>query len=298
MLPVALDPIPDPRATLGVYRYGRGDLTTRVGVADFWRATFTPDGPGTVHVWWHRGRFDAEAWGGGAEWLLRQVPALLGADDPGFTPPDAAHAAVRRAHRNHPGLRIGASGALYHELLPVILGQRGTGVEAVSQWRRLTARLGAVAPGPDPTLRLPPAPAALLAHPAWWYHPLGIEAKRSNALRTVAAHASRITEWSSLPPAEAAAKLSLLPGIGAWTIGSTLGPSHGDPDAVPVGDYHVPNMVAWALAGEPRGTDFRMLDLLAPYAGQRGRVITLLGKDGHGAPKFGPRQRIQPMYRR
>ena len=82
------------------------------------------------------------------------------------------------------------------------------------------------------------------------------------------------------------------------SIGSALGPSHGDADAVPVGDYHVKNMVAWALAGEPRGTDERMLDLLEPYAGQRGRVVMLLGRDGHAAPKFGPRQRIQPMYRR
>ena len=298
VLPVALDPITSQRSTLGVYRFGRSDLTTRLTAIDFWRATFTPDGPGTVHIWWHRDRVDAQAWGAGAEWLLHQVPAMLGADDPGFVCPDHAHPAILRAHRNHPGLRIGASGTLYHELLPIILGQRVTAVEAVHQWRRLTARLGTVAPGPDPSLRLPPAPAALLAHPAWWYHPFGVEAKRANALRTVAAHATRIAEWAALAPAEAAAKLALLRGIGEWTIGSALGPSHGDADAVPVGDYHVPNMVSWALAGEARGNDARMLALLAPYVGQRGRVITLLGHDGNAAPKFGPRQRIQPMYRR
>jgi 3-methyladenine DNA glycosylase/8-oxoguanine DNA glycosylase len=124
-----------------------------------------------------------------------------------------------------------------------------------------------------------------------------VEAKRAEALRTVARHAMRVSEWSSLPPRDAAAKLSLLRGIGVWTIGSALGPALGDPDAVPVGDYHIPNMVSWALAGEPRGTDERMLDLLAPYAGQRGRVISLLARNGNAAPKFGPRQRIQPMYR-
>jgi hypothetical protein len=42
----------------------------------------------------------------------------------------------------------------------------------------------------------------------------------------------------------------------------------------------------------------QMLQLLEPYAGQRGRVIRLLGLDGNAAPKFGPRQRIQPMHRR
>ena len=76
-----------------------------------------------------------------------------------------------------------------------------------------------------------------------------------------------------------------------------LGPALGDPDAVPVGDYHIPNTVSWALAGEPRGTDARRLELLEPTRGQRGRVIRLLGLDGHAAPAFGPRQRIQPMYK-
>ena len=63
----------------------------------------------------------------------------------------------------------------------------------------------------------------------------------------------------------------------------------GDPDAVSVGDFHLPNLVAWALAGEPRGTDDRMLELLEPYRGQRGRVIRLLELGGFGAPRYGPR---------
>jgi hypothetical protein len=64
-----------------------------------------------------------------------------------------------------------------------------------------------------------------------------------------------------------------------------------------VGDYHLKNTVAHALAGEARATDERMLELLAPYRGQRGRVVRLLQLDGHGAPKFGPRQRVLPMAR-
>ena len=46
----------------------------------------------------------------------------------------------------------------------------------------------------------------------------------------------------------------------------------GDADAVSVGDFHLKHLVAWALASEPRGTDDRMLELLEPYAGHRGRV--------------------------
>ena len=67
-------------------------------------------------------------------------------------------------------------------------------------------------------------------------------------------------------------KLALLPGVGPWTVGSVLGPALGDPDAVPVGDFHFPNIVAWNLAGEARGDDQRMLELLEPFRGQRGRV--------------------------
>jgi 3-methyladenine DNA glycosylase/8-oxoguanine DNA glycosylase len=295
---VAIDPTANLAATLAVYRFGRHDHTTRLTANEFWRATLTPDGAATLRLRWSRDELDASAWGPGASWMLDRVPHLVGSHDAGFICPADAHPAVARAHRNHPGLRIAASGTLYHELLPVILAQRVTGGEATRQWNALSRRLGRPAPGPDPTLLLPPQPRDLLAKPAWWYHPFGIEAKRAEALRMVARHASRIDVWATLPADEAAAKLNLLRGIGAWTIGSAIGPAHGDPDSVPVGDYHIPNMVAWALAGEPRGTDERMLDLLAPYAGDRGRVIMLLGRDANAAPKFGPRQRIQPMYRR
>ena len=55
-------------------------------------------------------------------------------------------------------------------------------------------------------------------------------------------------------------------------------------------------MVGHALAGEARATDERMLELLEPYAGERGRVVRLLQLDGAAAPKFGARKRILPMH--
>jgi 3-methyladenine DNA glycosylase/8-oxoguanine DNA glycosylase len=63
----------------------------------------------------------------------------------------------------------------------------------------------------------------------------------------------------------------------------------GDPDAVSLGDAHLPDLVSWALAGEPRADDLRMLELLAPYSGQRARVIRLLQVSGIKIPRFGPR---------
>ena len=294
------------RRTLGIHRMGFGDPTTRLVEGRFTRCTLTPDGPGTLSITWTAdpaaptdAGVDAVAWGPGADWLLGTVDDLVGAHDRAGTFDDA-HPVVERALRLTRGGRIGASRTLYHHLLPTIIGQRITGGEAVRQWERLCRELGDPAPGPVEVvgdMRLPPAPAALHRRPAWWFHPLGIESKRARPLTEVARHATKMWAWSDAGPAEATAKLTLLPGIGPWTVGSTLGPVLGDPDAVPVGDYHHPNTVAWALAGEARADDDRMLELLEPYRGQRGRVLWALTTTAGGAPKFGPRQRILPMAR-
>ncbi len=281
-------------STLSSYRYGVGDPTTRLGTTEFWRATFTPNGPATLHLDWSDGTVRSQAWGDGAEWLLDTVPGLIGELDPGHRFVDA-HPMVLRAQRHHPNVRFGASRTLYHELLPNILGQRVTAGEALSQWRRLVQRLGRPAPGPMDDLRLPPEPAALVAQPSWWFHPLGIEIKRAETLRQVARHAPRLFEWLDVP--DPAAKLRLLPGIGQWTVGSVMGTALADPDAVAVGDFHLKNMVTHALTGRPRGTDDEMMALLEPYRGQRGRVVRLLQLDGHSAPAFGPRQRVVAMNR-
>ncbi len=285
------DPI---ASSLAAYRFGNGDPTTRLRAGEFWRASFTPDGPATLRVTWSAAAVDAEAWGAGREWMLDRVSAMTGAFDTGYQFIDA-HPAVMRAQRNHPNVRFGASHMLFHELVPTILGQRITAGEAIGQWHRLCHELGETAPGPDTGLRLPPSPAALVGRPPWWFHPLGIEARRAEALRTVAKHADKLWKWATLPPIELTEKLALLPGVGAWTIGSVMASATGDPDAVAVGDFHLKNLVSYALADESRGTDERMLELLEPYAGQRGRVVRLLQLDGHTPPSFGPRQRILPM---
>ena len=285
--------------TLRGFATGHLDPTTWLAPGRFVRATYTPDGPGTLCIRWagvHDEAVDAAAWGPGAAWLLERVAAMTGELD---TPPAAptCHPVVARAWRNHRDLRIGASGDLYHELLPTVVQQRITSGEAIRQWRRLCVALGAPAPGPFARLLLPPAPASLWRRPGWWFHPLGIERSRARALCEVARVADRLWDWATRGPETCGRLLLQLPGVGPWTVGSVLGPALGDPDAVPVGDFHIPNTVAWALAGEPRGDDARMLELLAPFAGQRGRVVTLLAADGHRAPSFGPRHRVLPMHR-
>ena len=84
-------------------------------------------------------------------------------------------------------------------------------------------------------------------------------------------------------------------GIGPWTAAETARLALGDPDAVSVGDFHLPNLVCWMLSGEPRGTDERMLELLEPYRGNRGRVQRLLEAGGQTAPKFGPRTEVRSI---
>jgi len=132
-------------------------------------------------------------------------------------------------------------------------------------------------------------------HPAHVFHRFGVERKRADAIRVAASYARRLEEAASLPLAEAYARLTALPGVGPWTAAEVAMVALGDPDAVSVGDYHLPHHVAFALAGEPRADDARMLELLEPYRGQRGRVVRLIMAGGPAPPRFGPRLPLNPI---
>jgi len=301
----AATPVLDPttlaglRTNLGWYRHGGGDPTTKLTSHSMLRAMLTPDGPGTVAMEWGDGRVRVESWGPGGDWAAASAMAMT-AIDRMLDPPPGDHPLIRDAARRHPTLAAGASGDLYHALLPTIIEQRITAGEALRQWARLVYRLGEPAPGHFDGVLLPPRPERLAKLPTWWFHPLGIEAKRAQtllAVARVAANSTRLWDWATLPHAEVAAKLRLIRGVGPWTIGIVMGPVCGDDDAVAIGDAHFPNVVAWNLAGEPRADDSRMVELLEPYRPQRGRVIRLLGLVGRRPPAFGPKRRILPMYR-
>ncbi len=287
-------PIDFPR-TLGWYRHGRGDPTTRLAECSFVRACWTPDGPAEVRLDWSRAEPAVAGWGPGADWAMAGAMAMTGTDREPRPMPDV-HPLVTAAARRGQGVRTGASGDLYSALLPTILEQRITSGEAKRQWAALCRELGEPAPGPHGLL-LPPRPDRLAGRPAWWFHPLGIEAKRARTVVEVGRIADRLWDWVRLPLPELADLLGRVRGIGPWTVGSVLGPVCGDDDAVAVGDYHIPNMVAFNLAGEARADDARMLSLLEPFRGLRGRVIRLVGLAGRRAPAFGPRRRILPMQR-
>jgi 3-methyladenine DNA glycosylase/8-oxoguanine DNA glycosylase len=177
----------------------------------------------------------------------------------------------------------------------MVLSQKVTGLEAHRSYTRILRRFGSPAPGPRDDLRLPPEPELIAATPYYAFHPMGVERKRAETLRRVAARAAWLEAGAGV--AEATARLMSLPGIGPWTTAEVVRVAFGDPDAVTVGDYHLPNIVAYALAGEARATDARMLELLAPFAGHRARVCTLLTAARLSAPRFGPRAPVRSFAR-
>ena len=290
----------DVRATLGVLSRGGRDHTMRVGrtAADgVWRATVTPDGPCTQHVVQRADDITMRAWGPGAAWAVDHAPVLLGAndDDSDFV---AHHDWLDRAHRLNRGLRFMCTQAVWEVLLPVVLEQKVTGTEARQSYGELQRALSEPAPGASggPALLLPPTAQVVAITPSHVFHAANVERKRSDAIRRAAGSAHRLEEASYMDRAAAHARLRALPGLGEWTANEVAAVAFGDADAVSVGDFHLKNAVSWALAGEARGTDERMVELLEPYRPHRGRVIRLIGAAGLRPPKFGPRLTIQRRW--
>ncbi|MBW3618973.1 MAG: DNA-3-methyladenine glycosylase 2 family protein [Actinobacteria bacterium] len=297
-MPTRTFPLPHPVDLLVTLRplVVGGDTTIRLSPAAAVRAWRTPAGAATLEVRVTGDVATAEAWGPGASWALDQAPAFIGAEDDmaGFDP---AHPLVRRAHRRRPGLRIARTGTIADVLLPTILQQKVTSLEAVRSWMRMVTRWGEPAPGPFAGLRLAPPPERFAATPTYDFHVLGVERKRAVTLIEASRRIRRLEEAATMSPEDAFTRLTALPGIGPWTANLVLRTACGDADRVEVGDFHVPNLVAWNLAGEPRGTDARMLELLAPFAGHRGRVVRLLALEGQRAPAWGPRMTVHAVER-
>jgi len=277
----------DALATMGVLWQGPPDAQMRIDGSVIARASRYASGPATLSLSVARTHVVARAWGPGARDALETVPALVGErDDPAQLVPH--HNVVAEARRRMPGLRLTSGAPLYEALLFSILGQKVTSFEARREFGALLRRFGERAPGPLP-LMVPPPPEKLARTPYWAFHALDIERRRADALRAAAGAAHRFDSLRAMPSAERIARLSSLPGIGVWTAAEAVRMSFGDPDAVSVGDYHLPAQVCWALAGEREGTDARMLELLEPYAGQRARVVLLIERAGIRAERHAPR---------
>ena len=284
----------DVRLSLAPLRRGSADPTYRV-TADgaLWRTTRPPSGPATVQLV-QRGLRDvqARAWGPGAAEAVAGLPDLLGArdDDAGFVPghPLLAEAAVR-----HPGLRIPRTGRVVEALVPAVLEQKVTGKQARSAFRRLVGRFGAPAPGPAPDgMRVPPSADVWRGVPSWEWHRAGVEPQRSRTICLAMRCAPRLEQAVGMAPDDAGRRLSAVPGIGPWTVAEVAQRALGDSDALSVGDFHLSQLVGWALAGRPVD-DAGMVELLEPWRPHRYRVVRLLETSGFAKPRFGPRLAVQ-----
>lgn len=190
------------------------------------------------------------------------------------------HPVVAELHRQLGDLPLSRVPRVGEAFGRAVLGQLVQAVEA----RRSAVQVAACAgtPGPGGLWAWPTA-AELGATQAWSLRRCGVSLRGVRALHAGAVEDGRLsrcgTDWARLD-----ARLRALPGVGVWTSGETR-LALGDPDAVAVGDYHLPSVVGTVLTGEQRArtqwTDAEMLALLEPFRGQRGRVIQLLLRGAH-----------------
>lgn len=273
---------------LAPLRRGHADPACRTEPTATWLVANTADGPGTLALRRPDGEVIATAWGPGATTLLEGLPALLGAgdDDTDFR---AHHPLVAELRRRMPSLRLGATGRVWDVLVAAVLEQKVTGFEARRSWRELCRRFGTPAPGPAPAgMFTPPSPRAVQGIADWQWHKAGVDGARRRALLAAAQVAGRLERAVGLGGEDGRALLRKVPGIGVWTAAEVAQRAWGDADALSVGDFHIPSIVGYALLGHKLDDD-GMLEVLAPYAPHRHRVVRYLEASGYRKPRFGPR---------
>lgn len=277
--------------TVGVLRRGGSDPTTVIDGPVIWRAMRTALGPATLALRIVGSEVRATAWGVGAGEALERVPALCGAPDDATDFDASRHPLIAEVARRHPGMRLTRTDEVFDALACAILEQKVTSMQAFGAWRFLVSRFGERAPGPTPR-PMSAAPAASVWHtiPSWSWHRAGVEPPQSKTIVRSAERGDRIAR-AVHTAADGAARervLVSLPGVGPWTSAETRIRALGDPDAVSVGDFHLAHEVGFALSGK-RTDDDGMLELLAPWAGHRQRVIRLIFASGVREPRRGPR---------
>jgi 3-methyladenine DNA glycosylase/8-oxoguanine DNA glycosylase len=302
----------DLHRTLGILMRGNGDPSFSSRPDGLWMAFTTPDGPVTLLLTAAGGSgfgpdsgdgpcIDAQAWGPGSGAALAGLPRLLGAGDDWSAFDEPSFAAtlprmVREARRRNLAVRLPSTGRMVDSLVPTILEQKVTVIEARRGFRYLMYRHGTPAPGAGafaPSgLLVRPTAESWLRIPSWEWHKAGVGPQRSATVMRALRSAVALERLAALPPAEAGAKLQTIPGIGVWTAAEVVQRTHGCPDSIAVGDYHLAAYVGAALTGR-RTDDAGMLKLLEPWTGHRQRVVRMIGLSGFRKPTFGPRMTVQ-----
>ena len=198
--------------TIGTLLRGHGDPSVRTAPDGVWLAFTTPDGPATLRLATAGPRadpaVDAQAWGPGAAAAAGSVPRLLGRDDDwtAFDEP-AFHATLPRmvieARRRNLAVRLPATGRIIDSLVPTILEQKVTVIEARRGYRYLTYRFGTAAPGAGTVapanLMLQPTPEKWLRIPSWEWHKAGVGPQRSATVMRALRSAAALERLAALP---------------------------------------------------------------------------------------------------
>jgi 3-methyladenine DNA glycosylase/8-oxoguanine DNA glycosylase len=263
----------DLRRSLLFQNVGTHDPTCAVGETFLRKSFHAQTGPCTVLLQRCEGGLSASVWGPGAEGIGAELARGLAQDDGYARFAETAPPVFQKLHRRNPGLRILRFPWLYDHLCSAVLQQRVRWVDAAKQFRILALRHGGkTAEG----AALFPSAEILSRLPGWELESIGIDPKRTRALLTLAREWRTHPLKASMEPPELRKRLLRLRGIGPWTVETALGFGAGDPDALPLADLYLPHLVCRALAGEERGTDERMVELLEPVRGHRFRAIRLL----------------------
>jgi 3-methyladenine DNA glycosylase/8-oxoguanine DNA glycosylase len=281
----------DAALTLSLLRHGKGDPCHQNLDGAIWRASRMPSGPVSYRITQPlRDEIHAQAWGPGAPELIAGLPELLGAADPveTFEPPLPI---VADAHHRHPGLRMPRTMRLTESLVPAILEQKVVGKDAFASWRRLVLKYGEAAPGPVPlTLRLPPDAETFRKVPSWEWHRAGVDPKRARAVVATMPRVDALQRAAETrAPEELYRMLRSLPGIGVWTAAEVGYRVLGDPDAIPIGDYHLAPLIGWVLQGRRDLGHDEVEPLVEGWRPHRFRVVRLLELAGAAPPRRGPR---------
>ncbi len=288
----------DPWKSLAFHRLGGNDRGTTRREGRFDKVFRGAHGPARVTITAHpseRGQVivELESSEQDHDALVRMAPEIVGIADRGeLVIPEGADPkrVLRDARLRARGLRLVRVPWLYELLVLVVIQQRVAHPDAMASHRFLLRRHGTPYSEGDPTL-LFPSPLALSRMSPEAFRDAGIDRERAERLRTVGRLAKHLPRIAAMPFAEARATLAKVPGLGPWTVEHFLGAGLADADAVPTADYWYPHTVAYALAGQERADDARMLELLEPFRPQRYRVLLWLMAAGVGPVRHGPRMK-------
>lgn len=268
---IEIDPF-DLHATFALQLLGKFDPTGSRGQRSLRKIHHDADG--NVVVWRFTqtdGGLRIEVQGdqtGLFEAMTSQFPLNDGADSL-----VTSHPLLRRLARGYAGLRLMRMPWTFDVAAGAVLQQRVRWETAYADFRNVALRWGTRTEAGTAF----PTSAQLARITIERLESIGLDPRRARALHLLAcADLRHRFLHAGSDPSDVTRRLLTIHGIGPWTAGMIAGVAYGVPDAVPVGDLHIPGLIVAALAGEPDGTDDRMLELLAPYAGHRFRVIRML----------------------